>query len=185
MGRRIIRIWRWVYVHLFMWLFYDLKYLKGKDFQDGIDSEGWKWAYRDIRYRFRSLSHLDIRWPISPDIEIGGNVIFDPDDVAIMNGIGNYYQALNGNIHIGKGTIIANNVGIITTNHDLNDLDEHVAAKDIVIGKNCWIGMNALVLPGVTLGDHTIVGGGSVVTKSFTEGNCIIAGNPAIKIRDI
>ena len=39
--------------------------------------------------------------------------------------------------------------------------------------------MNSVILPGVTLGNHTIVGAGSVVTKSFDEGYCIIAGNPA------
>ena len=44
--------------------------------------------------------------------------------------------------------------------------------------------MNSVILPGVTLGNHTIVGAGSIVTKSFSEGNCIIAGNPAKKIRD-
>jgi acetyltransferase-like isoleucine patch superfamily enzyme len=42
--------------------------------------------------------------------------------------------------------------------------------------------MNAVILPGVTLGDHTIVGAGSVVTHSFPEGHCTIAGNPAKKI---
>ena len=42
-----------------------------------------------------------------------------------------------------------------------------------------------MILPGITLGDNTIVGAGSVVTKSFPEGNCIIAGNPAKKIRDL
>ena len=39
--------------------------------------------------------------------------------------------------------------------------------------------MNSVVLPGVHLGNNTIVGAGSVVTKSFMDGNCIIAGNPA------
>lgn len=45
--------------------------------------------------------------------------------------------------------------------------------------------MNSLILPGVKLGDHTVVGGGSVVTKSFPDGYCVIAGNPAKKIKDI
>lgn len=44
--------------------------------------------------------------------------------------------------------------------------------------------MNSVILPGVVLGNNTIVGAGSIVTKSFIEGNCIIAGNPAIKIKD-
>ena len=45
--------------------------------------------------------------------------------------------------------------------------------------------MNAVILPGVTLGDHTIVGAGSIVTKSFPEGYVVIAGNPAKIIRTL
>jgi bifunctional N-acetylglucosamine-1-phosphate-uridyltransferase/glucosamine-1-phosphate-acetyltransferase GlmU-like protein len=44
---------------------------------------------------------------------------------------------------------------------------------------------NSIVLPGVTLGPRTIVGAGSVVTKPFPEGNCIIAGNPARVIKNL
>ena len=43
--------------------------------------------------------------------------------------------------------------------------------------------MNAIILPGVKLGDFTMVGAGSVVTKSYPEGYCVIAGNPAKKIK--
>lgn len=46
--------------------------------------------------------------------------------------------------------------------------NQHQPGKDIVLGKNCWIGMNSTVLPGVVLGDHTVVGAGSVVTKSVS-----------------
>ena len=45
--------------------------------------------------------------------------------------------------------------------------------------------MNSVILPGVVLGEKTIVGAGSVVTKSFLEGYCVIAGNPAKKIKDL
>lgn len=59
--------------------------------------------------------------------------------------------------------------------------------KKVVIGDKSWIGMNSLILPGVILGSNTIVGGGSVVTKSFPQGHCVIAGNPAklLKVVDI
>lgn len=83
------------------------------------------------------------------------------------------------------GSYIAPNVGIITSNHDLYDLDKRMPAQNVKIGKKCWIGMNSMILPGVELGEHTIVGAGSVVTKSFKKGNCVIAGNPARKIRDL
>ncbi|MDD3999766.1 MAG: DapH/DapD/GlmU-related protein [Bacilli bacterium] len=97
---------------------------------------------------------------------------------------GNYFQSLGAKIFIGKGTYIAPNVGIITTNHDIKNPEKHVIGQDVIIGANCWIGMNAMILPGVKLGDHTVIGAGAVVTKSFPEGFCVIAGNPAKKIKE-
>jgi acetyltransferase-like isoleucine patch superfamily enzyme len=67
----------------------------------------------------------------------------------------------------------------------MNDLNSHDEPKDVNLGESCWIGMNAIILPGVTLGNCTIVGAGSVVTKSFMQGNCVIAGNPAKLIRNL
>ncbi|MBO8759626.1 type 8 capsular polysaccharide synthesis protein Cap8J, partial [Staphylococcus aureus] len=57
--------------------------------------------------------------------------------------------------------------------------------EDVKIGNYSWIGMNSVILPGVELGEHTIVGAGSVVTKSFPEGNVVIGGNPAKIIKKI
>lgn len=88
----------------------------------------------------------------------------------------------DGKIKLGKGVRIAPHVHIITQNHDLYDLAKAAPAKDVIIGANSWIGAQSVILPGVILGDHTIVGAGSIVTKSF-PGNCIIAGNPAKIIR--
>lgn len=183
--RRFLLLRNWIYVHLFGWLFYDRKYLTGRWFSDGIRSEGWTWAARDIHDRLHTMRHLSIPWPVSPEVRLGDNIIFDPDDLNNMNGFGNYYQTIDGRISIGKGTYIAQNVGIITTNHNVYNLDEHLSGRDVVIGKSCWIGLNSIILPGVVLGDNTIVGAGSVVTKSFEEGNCIIVGNPARKIKDL
>ena len=45
--------------------------------------------------------------------------------------------------------------------------------------------MNSVILPGVTLGEDMVVGAGSIVTKSFPDGHCIIAGNPAKLIRNL
>ena len=95
---------------------------------------------------------------------------------------GNYIQAL-GKIYIGDYTQIGPNVGIISGNHDLYDNRKHIS-KDVKIGKYCWLGMGSVILPGVKLGDYTIVAAGSMVTKSFS-GHCLIAGNPAKKIKDL
>ncbi|WP_354009557.1 acyltransferase [Endozoicomonas lisbonensis] len=96
---------------------------------------------------------------------------------------GCYIQGI-GKVKIGDYTIIAPNVGIISGNHDINDYRKHNPSS-VKIGKYCWIGMNSVILPGVTLGDHTVVAAGSVVTKSFTDGYQVIAGNPAKPIKKI
>lgn len=97
---------------------------------------------------------------------------------------GVYINASNG-VKIGDYTNLGPNVGIISVNHDFINNDLQVAAAPINIGKFCWLGMGAIVLPGVTLGDFTMVGAGAVVTKSFPEGHCVIAGNPAKLIKHL
>ena len=86
---------------------------------------------------------------------------------------------------MGKDVWIAQNVGLITENHDPKNPENHLEPKNIVIGDRCWIGMNAVILPGVILGNNTTVGAGSIVTHSFPNGNCVIAGNPARLIRTL
>ncbi len=95
-----------------------------------------------------------------------------------------YIQAMNG-IEIGDYVNLAPGVGLISANHDPLDNDSHLPAPPIRIGAHSWIGMNAVILPGVVLGEYTIVGAGAVVTKSFPEGQCVIAGNPARQLRKI
>lgn len=97
---------------------------------------------------------------------------------------GNYIEASNG-IFIGDYTNLGPNVGLISANHDLVDNTKHIQTNPIKIGRFCWIGMNAIILPAVELGDFTIVGAGAVVTKSFPEGYCVIAGNPAHIIKHL
>jgi acetyltransferase-like isoleucine patch superfamily enzyme len=91
---------------------------------------------------------------------------------------GVYINAVNG-VSVGDYTNIGPNVGIVSSNHDLVNNDTHVPEGPIEIGKFCWMGMGAVILPGVKLADFTIVGAGAIVTKSFPEGYCVIAGNPA------
>lgn len=83
-----------------------------------------------------------------------------------------------GTIRFGDYVQLAPNVGILSANHDLYDQRKYNVAP-IVIGDYSWIGMNSVVTAGVTLGPRTIVAAGAVVTKSFPEGFCILAGVPA------
>lgn len=159
-------------------LFYDSKYLSGKFFDE--KRMGWLWAWRGIRNRFFGVNKK-IPWPIGKNIIIsnGNNIKFHNSSINIFQMQGCYYQCHKGKINIGKNVHIAPNCGIITTNHDVYNPNKHVEGKDINIGDNCWVGMNSVILPGVTLGNNTVVGAGSVVTKSFEDGFMVIAGNPA------
>lgn len=84
-------------------------------------------------------------------------------------------------VEIGNDVTIAGGTVLLT--HDNSVIKCDIDATDyfgrIKIGDNCFIGMKCILLPGVELGDRTIVGAGSVVTKSFPEGNVVLGGNPA------
>lgn len=170
---------------------YDAKYLKTEYFMEADNKAsaiGWTWAINDYKSRKNRKINVGVPFPVSPLNTVWGyeNITFDPSDLLMFQGSGKYFQASQGgHISIGKGTYIANNVGIVTSNHDINDPDLHVKGEDVVIGEKSWIALNVVLLPGVVLGDHTTVGAGAVVTKSFPKGYCVIAGNPARIIKII
>ncbi|WP_179374544.1 acyltransferase [Winogradskyella wichelsiae] len=123
-------------------------------------------------------------WPVHKSSRVVG-------EQNILVGIGtfpgfqrNIYIQGTGNLRFGDYTIIGQNSGILSGNHDLYDYRK-LTARDTTIGSYCWIGMNSTVLGGVVLGDHTIVSAGSVVTKSFPDGYCIIGGVPAKIIKTL
>lgn len=90
-----------------------------------------------------------------------------------------------GKIYIGNYVQLAPNVGLLSANHDLYN-QKIYNSSPIIIGDYCWIGMNSIVTAGVTLGQRTIVAAGAVVTKSFPDGFCVLAGVPAkvVKVLD-
>lgn len=98
--------------------------------------------------------------------------------------VGCYLDGRNG-IEFGKNVWVGPFVKIISMNHSLTKYTEYVKVEKIVIKENCWIGANSIILPGVVLGEHTIVAAGSVVTKSFPETDQVIGGNPARVIKKI
>lgn len=131
-------------------------------------------------------NNREVYWPIHPDSIVRGiRNIFAGTEVSPGYEKGCYIQAINP-IYVGNYTQIASNVGIISANHDLHDLRIQIPGKPVKIGQYCWLGMGTIILPEVELGDFTIVGAGSIVTKSFPGGYCVIAGNPAkvIKLLD-
>lgn len=98
---------------------------------------------------------------------------------------GGCYINCGDGLHIGEGTIWAPNVAIVSQTHDIADFDKAPPTPGIRIGRQCWIGFGSVILPGVTLGDRTIVGANSVVRASFPEGRVVIAGMPAVAVRSL
>lgn len=90
-------------------------------------------------------------------------------------------------IYVGDYTMFAPNVVIATAGHPvLPALREkgYQYNLPVRIGKNCWLGSGVIVLPGVTIGDNTVVGAGSVVTKDLPA-NVVAFGNPCKVVREI
>ncbi len=90
-------------------------------------------------------------------------------------------------IYIGDCTMLAPNVVLATAGHPiLPELREQAYQYNfpVHIGKNCWLGAGVIVLPGVSIGDNTVIGAGSVVTKDIPA-NVVAVGNPCRVIREI
>lgn len=90
-------------------------------------------------------------------------------------------------IYIGDYTMLGPNVVIATAGHPiLPELREKALQFNLPvhIGKNCWLGAGVIVLPGVTIGDNTVIGAGSVVTKDIPA-NVVAVGNPCKVLREI
>lgn len=92
--------------------------------------------------------------------------------------MGCHIDGRNG-IQFGKNVWIGPRVSIISMNHDTSDFCSYIESGPVIIGDNCWLATNSVILPEVELGPHTIVAAGAVVTKSFKEGNQVLAGVPA------
>lgn len=139
----------------------------------------------DILFRKILRQNSGVGWAIhhtstihSPEKIVRGKNVFPGDSPGV------YINAGNG-VSIGDYTNIGPNVGIVSANHDFVNNDLQIQAEGIAIGRFCWLGMGCVVLPSVKLGDFTIVGAGAIVTRSFPEGYCVIAGNPAKIIKHL
>jgi acetyltransferase-like isoleucine patch superfamily enzyme len=126
-------------------------------------------------------------------VSVGDKVTFTRNSelLAYENGvikIGNHVYFNTGTIistlsvEIGDHVVI--NAGALLIDHNGYGLDGNPAVKKPVkIGDHVWIGMRAIILKGVTVGNNSVVGAGAVVTRDV-EPNTVVAGNPARKIRD-
>ena len=109
---------------------------------------------------------------------IGANVVVN-DFVHVWGG---------GGLSIGDNTLIASHVVITTTTHDIAALSKgklynHSNIMDpVIIGSNVWIGSGAIILPGVTVGDNSVVAAGSIVTRDVPSCSLVV-GIPARPVR--
>lgn len=113
-------------------------------------------------------------------IIIGNNVGISGATIYARKGI-----TIGDNTNIGGNTkILDNDFHPIDPQARIEDIKEKIGTAPVFIGKNCFIGCNALILKGTHIGDNCVVGAGAVVSGKF-EDNCVIAGNPAKVIRKI
>ena len=129
--------------------------------------------------------------------KVGENVWIEPDfkcefgkNITIENDIYINFGCVIldcAKVTIGSHTLLGPNVGLYAANH-ATDANERINGgcygKPIHIGKNVWLGGDVKVLPGVSIGDNTIIGTGSIVTKDIPA-NVIAVGNPCKVIKEI
>ncbi len=142
----------------------------------------------------RSRTRMDV-FPFNRFVLGKGAVI--EDFCTINNGVGNVIigdgttlgmgNVLIGPVTIGKQVIIAQNVVMSGLNHNYEDINlpiqaQSVKTSPIIIEDDCWIGANAVITAGTTIGKHCVIAAGAVVTKNVPPFS-IAAGNPAKVIK--
>lgn len=90
-------------------------------------------------------------------------------------------------VKIGENTFLGPSVQIYTPVHPLNAKKRATwveYAKPVVIGQNCWLGGGVIVLPGVSIGNNTVIGAGSIVVKDIPD-NSVAVGNPCKVVKNL
>lgn len=129
-------------------------------------------------------TNKSVPWPVHFTSLVKAPEKINPGTKAPGSAIGCYIDGRNG-IIIEENVWTGPRVSIVSQNHENNDYFSYVKEKPIIIRKNTLLTTNCVILPGVELGEHTIVAAGAVVTKSFPDGNQVLAGNPAKVIKKL
>ena len=159
-------------------------------------------TFWDSLYEYNHLrpSDMESRSKMLPEIlgKCGKECVIEPPFYANFGGrhlfVGDFFYANNqltivddGNIFIGDHVMIGPKVTLCTAAHPiLPELREkgYQFNRDIHIGNRVWIGAGVIVLPGITIGDDSVIGAGSIVTKDVPSG-VIAVGNPCRVLREI
>ncbi len=151
------------------------------------------------KYNKTEDDEIELRSKILQDLfeHVGNNVWIEPDfrceygkNISIENDVYINFGCIIldcAKITVGEHTLLGPNVGIYAANH-LTDAEERINGgcygKPVHIGKRVWIGGDVKIVGGVSVGNDTIIGAGSVVTKDIPDG-VIAVGNPCRVIRKI
>jgi len=127
---------------------------------------------------------------------MGSNTVIE-DFSTINNGVGDVIigddtligmsNVLIGPVTIGNNVIFAQNIVVSGLNHEYSDVNvpifkQKIVVSPIVVEDDCWIAANSVITSGVTIGKHSVVAGGAVVTKNVPPYS-VVAGNPAKVIK--
>lgn len=165
-------------------IFYNLLHIFYRDLNNEIEPYSLKEMY-SYAFRQKILGYnRKIPWPVHFTSQIKCSEKIQRGSKYPGFAKGCYIDGRNG-IIFEENVITGPHVSIISQNHATKNFDEYITSDPIIIRKNSWLSTGCIILPGVELGEHTIVAAGSVVTKSFPEGNQIIGGNPAKALKKI
>lgn len=132
------------------------------------------------------LGHIGTNSYFTPKVSI-----VNPQNVFIGNNSyvngGELFAGSKSKITIGNDCLISYYVHIRCVSHNIDSQDMLIREQghwegDITIGNNCWIGYGAQIMPGIKIGDNSVIGAGAVVTKNVEE-NSVVGGVPAKLIR--
>lgn len=166
----------------FFSLFFDKVYLNTKWFEKS-NSVGWKWCVRALLFQKIIGFNRNCNFPVAHSTTLTNfkNIVFHPENIDNFQMNGCYFQSYHSKIFLGRGTLIAANTAFITSNHLPTSINQYQKGSPIIIGENCWIGFGAVILPGVTIANNSVVAANAVVNSSFFEEGILIAGVPARK----
>lgn len=133
--------------------------------------------------KLRALCASLIMHSTGSNINIEKNAVYSRKcSIGSDSGIG-VNCVINGECYIGNDVMMGPNCIVYTVNHEYSSLDfpmnrqGETVEKPVIIGNDVWIGSNVIILPGVKIGNHSIIGAGCVVTKDVPE-YAIVCGNP-------
>ena len=132
-------------------------------------------AVYETNLRIGRDSYIAAHVYLTGDVELGDSSTLNP------------FAVVRGRVRIGDGVRIGAHASLLGFNHSMEPDEpvyrQPVTSKGITVGDDVWIGSNAILVDGVTVGAHSVIGAGAVITKDVPEWS-VMAGNPARRIRD-